>query len=64
MKTKTFTAGANSERDAIKAHVKRVRAKLFRDGAAESVLDRWDDLTAWLLLRDDRYEHKPKGIGK
>lgn len=60
----TYTGGANAERRAIRAHVKRVRTRLYKRGAAESVLDLWDELLAWLNARDERYNKKPRGVGR
>lgn len=58
MKTKTYTAGANAERDAVKAYVKRLatREMSFRQWAGRII--------EWLLKRDDRYNQKRKGVGK
>lgn len=55
----TANRGANVERSAILAHVRRVRRQLFAAGAAESVLDQWDALIAWLGQRNERYARRP-----
>ena len=64
MRSRTYTAGANAERDAIKAHVKRVRIRLTNNCAENFVLEPWDKLIEWLLSRDDRYNKKQRGVGK
>lgn len=60
MKARTYTAGANAERDAIKAHVKRVAARIGNSITKDVLLA----LVAWLLQRDERYNKKSKGVGK
>jgi hypothetical protein len=50
-RTRTYNAGANAERTAILAHVRRARPRDER-------------LIAWLLSRDLRYNKKDRGVGK
>ena len=56
--------GANKERTAILAYVRRERAQLVKQGASESTLDQWDGLIQWLLNRNERYNVQPGGLGK
>ena len=60
----TRNQGANDERTAVLAHVRRERNRKFKNGAAESELDDWDHLIAWLLKRDERYNPKRGGLGR
>ena len=55
----TVNRGANLERTAVLAKVRRIRRLLFVRNAAESVLDEWDKLIEWLLGRNERYAKKP-----
>ncbi len=55
--------GANKERTSILAHIRRERARLINAGAAQSVIDHCDELIAWLLDRDERYNSAPGGLG-
>lgn len=56
MKTKTYSAGANDERTAIIAKVRRMTKKsIVIDG--QKLLD-------WLLTRDERCNKRKGGIGK
>lgn len=66
MKTKpnTRNQGANDERTAVLAHVRRFYNRKFKNGGAESVLDEWAALINWLLKRDDRYNRQPGGLGR
>lgn len=64
-RSKTYTAGANAERAAIKAFVRR-RRKTFRNrfGPGERIVAVLDDVLLWLAKRSERYNKKPKGVGK
>jgi hypothetical protein len=55
----TVNRGAGLERSAILAHVRRVRKLLYIRNASESVLDRWDELIAWIGKRHVRYAKRP-----
>ena len=61
MKPKTYTAGANAERTAIIAKVKRTRNKCEAGSNPRLILD---NLLDWLSERDSRYNKKKGGVGK
>jgi len=55
--SKTYTAGANAERTAIIAKVRRELKKCDGLGIPANLID-------WLLARDTRYNKRPGGLGK
>lgn len=61
---RTFHDGANTERSAILAKVRRMR-KQIADSKSElyaSPHTAWDDLETWLLSRNERYRKNPGGL--
>lgn len=60
LRNKTYTAGANAERSAILAHVRRL-IKNSGDGVVKCVLS---SLSQWLGQRNERYQKRRGGLGK
>lgn len=56
----TKNAGANAERTAILAHVRKLNRK-YENSVPEDALLK---LIEWLLLRNERYNAKAGGLGK
>mgnify|MGYP001570715649 CR=1 FL=1 len=62
MKTKTYTAGANAERTAIRAKIRRLaKSDAIKNVNGYQVLD---VLLDWLWDRHFRYNGKKGGLGR
>ena len=55
--------GANKERTAILAKVRRMKREKYMPSTDNSFIDS-DELIAWLLLRNERYQRRKGGLGK
>lgn len=55
---KTYSAGANVERGAILAHVRRLLNTNFDDDTRKEL----KNLIQWILKRDERYKKKKGGL--
>lgn len=56
----TYTAGANAERDSIKAHIRRLLRGMRSEGGRCAL----ESLFKWILKRDERYNKRAGGLGK
>ena len=65
MRTKVKSAewGANKERTAILAKVRRMLSKNDPRGACKMFID-GEALETWLLQRNERYQKRKGGLGK
>jgi len=63
-KSKTYHDGANEERSAILAKVRRLKKYWAMGEDHRSALDRLIDFEKWLLRRNERYDARTGGLGK